>query len=670
MGGFFSRVSARLRGEDAAPARPAQDVDASFAAAMTEYRAGRLPAAASGLRSVLDIQPEHFDALHMMGVVLHQSGDSEAAADCLQRALGRQPDDVAALNNLGLVLLSLRRFAEAESALRRVTLLKPDGDRAWNNLGVVLQAQARHAEAGTCFAQALALNPANVDALVNRANLAKDAGDHASAEEGYRRALAVDDHRVEAWVGLGQVLHAIGRPDAAAPCFARVLDLRPDSAAGLNGMGLVHRAQGDMAAAERSFRRACEVDRSQVEALCNLARVLNADARWEEAEHCGQHAASVRPDSLDAWRVTAAAQRASGRVHEAEASLRRALALAPESAAVQYEIATLQLLRNDYPQGFALFEHRFDAAARTAWAASSRATLLNDGRRWRGADLAGARILVWSEQGFGDTLMAMRFLPLLKGRGAGEVLFACERPLVRLAERVDGVDLVVRDDALPEPGRFDCHVPAMSLPLLFGATHDAIPGKVPYLRVPPSGAEAMRARLGETGKLGVGLAWAGSTTLQDDARRSIPLATFAPVLTLPHVRAVSLQKGPGSAQAAAWPGVDTDAIDGCQDFLDTAALVLALDLVISVDTAVAHLAGALGVPVWLLNRSESEWRWGLEGESSAWYPTMRIFRQGRGEPWSGVLGRVVVALQGHRPPAPACTASNSVVPPNEDRESG
>lgn len=647
MSGLLARLSARLRGDSkvvALATAHAPDPAASFAAGLEAYRAGRLDAAMAALLTTLDLAPAHFDALQLAGVILHQTGNGAAAIDYLARAVAARPDDPTAANNLGLVQLALGHLDEAEGALRSATSANPRWDRAWNNLGVVLQARGQLNEAGHCFERALTIDPSCVDALINRANLAKDAQHWAEAEAGYREALARDEGRTEGWLGLGHVLLMTGRSDDAGACFERVLALQPQHAQAQNGMGLVLRARGELREAEASFRVALAQGPEQVHVLCNLGGVLQAQGRWKEAERCGRQALALRPDAVDAQLLVAAAQKAMGLLSEAEATLRAALARWPDSAAAQYDLAMLALLRGNYAEGLPFFERRFEAFAATRWVTAAQSALLQDTRRWQGDDLAGARLLVWSEQGFGDTLMMLRFLPLLRSRGAGEVMVTCERPLIRLAERVAGVDAVMNVDAAPDALRFDRHCPVMSLPLLFGASATAVPGRVPYLDVPAELQRQAGDRLHDDGRLRVGIAWAGSAGLQDDARRSIPLSRFAPVLALPDVHWVSLQKGAAAAEAADWAQVETEAIAACDDFLDTAAVMRNLDLVISVDTAVVHLAGALGVPVWLLNRTESEWRWGMAGERTAWYPSLTIFRQRPGEDWSAVLDRVAAAL--------------------------
>jgi len=269
---------------------------------------------------------------------------------------------------------------------------------------------------------------------------------------------------------------------------------------------------------------------------------------------------------------------------------------------------------------------------------------LPDAKRWDGAALKGERLLVWTEQGLGDAVMMMRYLPRLRGCGAGSTVVQCQPPLARCIEAMDVADEVRIAAEPPPPDAYDRHVPIMSLALLAGEAGRVIPN-LPYLTVPRDDAERWSARLGARERPRVGLAWAGSKALRDDARRSVPLDAFASLLNLKEIAWFSLQKDEGSDQCAAFGDLIRDWMPFSVDLLDTAALIHNLDLVISVDTVVAHVAGAIGKPVWMLNRFGSEWRWGLAGESTPWYPSMRILRQPRAGDWSTVIGEVHASLQ-------------------------
>jgi len=299
------------------------------------------------------------------------------------------------------------------------------------------------------------------------------------------------------------------------------------------------------------------------------------------------------------------------------------------------------LMQGDYAAGLPLYEARFhEKALSHAYSTlQERAAQVAGTARWQGELAQGASLLVWTDHGLGDSLMMLRYLPLLKGRGVGRLAVYCDAPLVRLVQAMPAVDEVIPASEPLPVGRFKLQCPAMSLPLAFGTHLETIPRDVPYLQVPPQAeklAGAPRPR--------VGLLWAGNAANPSDRLRSVPLERLAPLVAIPGLSLVSLQKEDALRQLAVsgWPIVDRMA--ECGDLLDTAALIGELDLVIGVDSAVVHLAGALGKPVWLLNRFESEWRWMREGEASPWYPTLRILRQPRAGDWDSAIARAAREL--------------------------
>jgi len=317
--------------------------------------------------------------------------------------------------------------------------------------------------------------------------------------------------------------------------------------------------------------------------------------------------------------------------------------LHPATAAQRYNLATSLLMRGEYGRGFDLYESRFDTFEERAAPARKFAQSLGKKRRWRGEPLSRRRIVIWCEQGFGDDLMMLRYLPLLKARGTKKIMVVCERELVDLVKAMPVVDRVFSGNDTIAPDDFDVHCPIMSLPHCCQTTRESVPRDIPYLTVPKDRVDRWRKRLAEIGTPKIGLAWAGGAILEADPRRSIPLAAFEPLLFLPGVCFVSLQKDRRLEDARLAPRL-VDWMPECDDFLNTATLIEALDLVISVDTAVAHLAGALGKEVWLLNRFESEWRWGRDATRSVWYPTMTIFNQRNPDRWDEVIGEIAKRL--------------------------
>jgi hypothetical protein len=322
---------------------------------------------------------------------------------------------------------------------------------------------------------------------------------------------------------------------------------------------------------------------------------------------------------------------------------REALELNPASAITRFNLGSALLMKGRYAEGFELYESRFEAFDRRYARSKSLNDRIRSLPRWWGEPVKSKRLLLWAEQGLGDTLMMLRYAPLLKDRGIAEVVLLCDGALARLAYGQDGIDRVLTSDREAEEVDFDLQCPIMSLPRAFGTTLETIPASFPYLSAPEPMVSAWRSRLAAAGAR-VGLCWAGSPTLRDDSKRSIPLDRFGPLFDVRGVEWVSLQKGPAAAQWAPMRGEGGGYIEECADFLDTASLISALDLVISVDTAVAHLAGALHKPVWLLSRFGSEWRWGNVGVRSRWYPLLKISREPYPNGWGAVIAHLAAEV--------------------------
>jgi Flp pilus assembly protein TadD len=472
------------------------------------------------------------------------------------------------------------------------------------------------------------------------------AGRMSEAEAVFRRLVAHAPQSAEMHKHLGVALAGQGKLEAALANFLAALEIDPRYADGHISVGNVFIMQGRPEDAVACYRRALELSPDDSKAYGNLGIALHRTGRLEEAGVCLRRALRLNPRFADACNSLGSVLQDLGRQDEAEALFQKALQLKPGFALAQCNLATVQLLRGDLTAGLALYENRF-AGADHKLAALAREVLakLPGKRSWRGESLQGKMLFLWREQGIGDDIMMMRYLPLFKETGVENIIVSCRPEVKRLMRTLPAVGRVI-DDRAPFPlDAIDCHCPLMSLPYLFGTRLETIPNTIPYITVPPELADNWSRRVAAVEGLKVGLAWAGSKTQPKDARRSIPLERFAPLLTVPGVRFISLQKGEDPRRLHECDDSIIDWMMHCDDFLDTAALVQQLDLVISVDTAVAHLAGALGRPVWLLNRFESEWRWMLEREDSPWYPTMRIFRQPTYDDWESVLDRAAAELR-------------------------
>lgn len=432
------------------------------------------------------------------------------------------------------------------------------------------------------------------------------AGRLREAEATYREVLARDPRNADALHLLGVLAHQSGQYADAIELISRAIALNDTAPPYHHNLAEAFRTEGDPGAALPHYRRAIELRPAYTDAYNNLGRALEM----------------------------------LGRPVDARAMYRQAVAIDPQHAKAHFNLGLASLMLGDYATGWREYEWRLRIPEMST-------TAPTDLPRWDGSDPAGKTILVHCEQGFGDCIQFARYLPLLIGRGA-DVIVVCPRPLVRLFGTLPNVCVVAAGDP---PPRADVHIPIASLPLAFETTPATIPTFAAYLRADSRLSTAWKDRIRPhraDGKRLVGIVWAGNPAQAEDRWRSLHLSEFTSLASASDTRFISLQKGPASAQT----GLDViDLTDQLHDFADTAALIAQLDLVVAADTAVAHLAGALGKPVWTLVRFAADWRWCVSGDDSAWYPSMRLFRQPTRGDWSPVVADLLAHLQNRRPQA-------------------
>lgn len=632
---------------------------------------GRRAEALESFDRALTLQPDHAGLLNNRAALLQEEGRFEDALADYDRTLALQPDYPEALNNRGIAAYELGRFGEAVADYDRAIALRPDYAAAFSNRGNALGRLRRHEEALVSYDRALALQPDHIDALNNRGitlrglgrlddSLAshdaalklRPADPHALVSRGltlhdldrldealasHERALALQAGHVEAEVNRGAVLHALGRLDDAMASFERVLGQQSDNVEALTNRGTVLHDLARYGEALASHEQAIAVRPDDAVALDNRAVTLHKLQRLEEALATLDQAIAARPDYAPAFSNRGVTLCDLGRFDDALASYDRAIALRPDYADAHFLKSLTSLVTGDFTRGWPGYEWRHRApVARLNPPARSRP-------QWRGeGDIAGKTILLHSEQGFGDAIQFSRYVPLVAARGA-RVVLEVEPALRGLMTTLAGAaEIVIKGEALPD---YDLHCPLLSLPMAFETRLETIPASAPYLQAPDSAVAAWKQRLDNMSGLKIGLAWSGNSNHVRDRERSMPLTQLEPLLKC-DATFVSLQKQyrPGEAERLAQTGIRDVSAD-LHDFTDTAALIAALDLIITVDTAVAHLAGALGRPVWIMVTRAPDWRWLVDRDDSPWYPTARLFRQDERRDWSGVVARVQAALR-------------------------
>ena len=514
-----------------------------------------------------------------------------------------------------------------------------------------LHQAGRLPEAEQLYRQTLAADPDCPDALHLLGMLALQSGHTQPAIELIGRAVKLVPDEATFYGNLGLALAAAGRNTEAQASCERALSLRPDFEEALNNLGLLLVAQDQPERAITHYEHALRLRPGYAEAQQNLGVALAAHGnalfsagRPDEAEAAYRRAIELRPGDAPLHSNLGTLLHDRGAFDESLRCYEQAIRLAPELAEAHVHRAYNRLLHGDFADGWSEYEWRRKA---THGVAKTREVKLP---RWDGQPLDGRAILLHAEQGFGDTLQFVRYAAEVKQLG-GRITVGCPAELVSLVRSMPDVERVVSE--LDDLSGLDVEAPLPSLPAIFGTTLESIPCDVPYLHVADEPREAWRQRLSEASGLRIGVAWQGRPTNLRDRLRSFPLAALEPLALLPGVRLFSVQKGAGREQLAAvagrWPIVDLDG--ELHEFADTAAALVNLDLVVTCDSAVAHLAGALGVPVHVALPIVPEWRWLLERTDSPWYPRMRLWRQSRAGDWSEVFARLAEHVQTLIPPS-------------------
>jgi tetratricopeptide (TPR) repeat protein len=589
-------------------------IETTFQRALSAHQAGNLDAAQQGYRLVLELQPQHADALHLLGVIEYTKGASDCAAALIREAL------------------AITELALYQESLGNVLVEK-------NDLGGAMCAYQR----------ALELDPEYASAHCNLGTLQWRMGSTAHAETAFRQALLLRPDLLEASHNLGALLSETDRFDEAESMLRHVLSRDPAHGTAHRNLGRLMLRRQRYQDAELAYRRAIELTQADVAAYVGLAAALSKLGRFEESGEASAYALAIDPSCVDAYVNDGFAMLQSERLDEAERSLRKALSLKPGHLEASYNLSLVLLKVGRYEEGWLLYETRRSLFNDEMYSSS----IPTQQREWLGESLPGESLLVVCEQGLGDILQFCRYLPLLKQQGLARLAVVCPAPLIHLVSEMDGVDECIAPGTVDDRTRHDMWCFIMSLPMRMSTTLQTVPAAMPYLRPPVERLAVWKARIPTAG-FKVGLVWAGAPRPHDidanltDQRRSMHARTLEPLLKVSGVTFFSLQFG-----ADTRPQIDDidatlrpiDLMSDVTDFADTAAIVANLDLVITVDTSTAHLVGALGRPVWILSRFDGCWRWLIDRDDSPWYPTARLFRQGKSEGWDEVVARVAAALE-------------------------
>lgn len=633
--------------------------DARFREALELHRQARTDEAATVYRQVLEWNPRHTQALTFLAVLAFQSNEFARAAQLATSALELDPRSAATHLLLGHSLARLNQLDAAVDSYDRAIVLNPGFADAHRHRADALAGLGRHAAALASYDRALELQ-SNAAAVPhsnaaeihnNRGNTLRSLRRHDEAVASYDRAIAMRPQLPEPYFNRGFALHEMKRYDAAIESFTQAIVLEPRYPEAYYGRANALKDMRQLCAALSDYDRAIEIRGDYAEAYVNRGNVLGEFGRFDAALASYESAISLAPGNADAWCNRGSLQSALGNDDEALQSLDRALAIDPDHALAHFTRGTVYCLVGDLANGWPELEWRW----KNEHCVTHREK--RDFRQplWLGEEpLSNRTILVYCEQGLGDTIQFCRYVNLLAERGAS-VIFEVPKSLQPLLRSMPGVTrCVAHGEPLPD---FDYYCPLLSLPLAFKTTLGTIPSQIPYLRADPQRGRYWRERLGERTSFRVGVVWCAGVRPElpelesVNDRRNIPLCELA-ALNLPRIEYFSLQKGqPAEGELAAsiaarWSGpAFVDHTQDLRDFGETAALIEQLDLVISVDTSTAHLAGALGKPVWVLVRFDACWRWLRHRSDSPWYSSVRLYRQQRRGDWDGVVQQVRCDLE-------------------------
>lgn len=679
---------------------PGTDRQAILSAAIGYFEAGNLLQAELACQRLLSIDEEV--ALYLLAQIAFRRDSFEKAADFMRRLTALQPMEAQYHNDYGVMLAADGRWSEAEAAYRMAVVLdKTNLDARFNLIlsifrqnrledarlemdkaaalvgdvpqfaaldGEILAAEGKMAEAVSAFSRAIAQGLDSAEVYLNLGVALERLGESEPARDALEKATEIDPENAPSRFHLANLYRNQKDNERAESLYRRAIELRPDLAEAHNNLGLLLQERDEGARAAACFERALGADPALDAAHTNLGSSRLKQGWMEGAIESFKRALEINPNSAEAWNNLGNVYFRLHRLDEARDAYRRSLTLKPDYYEADLNLGILLLLEGRLAEGWQRYESRW----RMPGVSEKRPKF--EQPEWDGSPLQGRTLLVYSEQGMGDNLQFVRYMALLRQRYPdSKIYFWCLEPLSRLFHAcatswgVDALPPVVVGGLPP----IDVQIALLTLPFRLGTVLETIPGNVPYISAPQDLVDKWAARLAGLPGKKVGVVWASGEIYAFHKFRTVRLKQLQSLFDVPGISWVSLQKGSGAGQIAEEGMGDRilDLMGEVEDFADTAAIIANLDLVISVDTSVPHLAGAMGVPVWLLDRFDTDWRWLLGRTDSPWYPSMRIFRQMAFGEWGPVMKEATAALEtwvGSASPAVVAPAVANPVPPPDN----
>jgi tetratricopeptide (TPR) repeat protein len=591
---------------------------------------GQLDAAIGSYKQALKIKPDYADAYNNMGVALKNKGDLEAAIGSYNKALKIKPDYADAYNNMGLALQGNGDLEAAIDSYQQALKIKPDYVEAYYNMGLALQDKGDLEAAIVSYQQAIKIKPDYAEAHNTMGIALNDKGDLETAIDIYQKAIKIKPDYADAYNNMGLALMAKDDLDAGLANFKQALNIRPDYAEAYYNMGNALNEKGDLETAIDSYQKAIKIKPDYTEAYNNMGLALIDKGNLDAAIGNFKQALKIKPDFADAYNNMGVALREKGQLASSIDSLKQAIKIRPNFAEAFHNLSYPYFLQGSVEKGFNFYESRLRQTKSTA--APTRAHLIWDGKK----SLSGKHFVIYEEQGLGDMIQFCRYLPLLEQKGA-DITFKVKSKLHALLQTMDSNIRLVT--SFPKENKIDFEAPLMSLPHLLGTSLETIPAATPYLFADQEKIRTWGERM-STDRFKVGICWQGSTA-KAAIGRSFPLSIFEGISSIPNIELISLHQGAGEAQMA---GIDFDVTTlghdfdtGQYAFLDTAAVMMNCDLIITCDTSIAHLASAIGRPTWLVLKQIPHWVWMLDRSDSPWYPTITLYRQKSQGDWVDVF---------------------------------
>ncbi len=579
------------------------DIGRELQQAVQCHKAGQFESAEQGYRKILQIMPDHADALHLLGLIYGEMGALQRAKELIKRAI---------------------KIDEGEPVF-------------YVSFGDILQCEGNHVDATDYYRKALELKPDMVEALCNLGNALREQGLYQQAINSYKKSQSVNPRLPDIYNNMGLAYHLQEQYDSAEACFRKAITLNPDYVEAYNNLGNVYRDITDFKAAIVSYQRALSLAPDNTTINYNLGLLFHSRGAEDDAIGCYQKAVENFPPIADAYNNLGKLYQDWNQPDRAIYHFDKAIELDPEHYDAHFNRSLSLLATGRFEEGWKAYEWRFK---RDGWQKIYPHRL--EDPRWDGRKFPGKSLFVHSEQGFGDTIWLIRYLPMVKSLG-GHLILETRNELIDLLQNFAGIDqLVSMSVDHPPRAAYDFHIPLMSLPGIFGTTLQTIPASLPYLYASHIKREQWAAHITGSG-IKIGLVWAAKST--NEHGRSCPLEKFLQLCNLNNVQIYGLQKGGEADQVDALPADINNLGPSFETFADTAGAIACLDLVISVDTAVAHLAGAMGIPVWILLPYAADWKWLMDRNDSPWYPTMRLFRQPRPGDWESAMSMLIVELK-------------------------